>query len=174
MKIKKAIATASANVIVQTLGKDNLNNKMVMTPDPYALDEVIIYSSGGGDSGSAGYVYYVNSSNGSGYSSNAGSYFNSSHGSGGGGGVSASTSVQIATAIEKQINGDKLDACTKAVLDKLKNLKQADIAGKDISMCFWPVARNFECRISTQCHRYNPYRIGLLRKETGRITYRIT
>ena len=44
MKIKKAIATASANVIVQTLGKDNLNNKMVMTPDPYALGEVIIYS----------------------------------------------------------------------------------------------------------------------------------
>lgn len=30
---------------------------------------------------------------------------------------------------EKQIDGTKLDPCTNAVLDKLKNLKQADIAG---------------------------------------------
>ena len=34
-----------------------------------------------------------------------------------------------AAIIEKKIDDTKLDACTKAVLDKLKNLKQADIAG---------------------------------------------
>lgn len=49
-------------------------------------------------------------------------------GGGAGGGNTASTNADIAAAIQKKINADKLDACTKAVLDKLKNLKQADIA----------------------------------------------
>lgn len=45
----------------------------------------------------------------------------------GGGGY---TTIGMATAekIEESINGDKLDPCTKEVLDKMKNLKQSDIA----------------------------------------------
>lgn len=49
-------------------------------------------------------------------------------GNSGGGGITAPTNAEIAAAIQKKINADKLDACTKAVLDKLKNLKQANIA----------------------------------------------
>jgi hypothetical protein len=47
---------------------------------------------------------------------------------GSGGGTSAPTSAQIAAALEEQIDGSQLDRCTKAVLDKLKNLTQNDIA----------------------------------------------
>ena len=57
-----------------------------------------------------------------------------SGGYGGGGGTSGSGSGSGTTGlttfqkVEKNIVSDKLDACTKAVLEKLKNLKQSDIA----------------------------------------------
>lgn len=57
-----------------------------------------------------------------------------SGGYGGGGGTSGSgsgsgtTGVTSFQKIEKNINSDKLDACSKAILDKLKNLTQGDLA----------------------------------------------
>lgn len=38
------------------------------------------------------------------------------------------TDISITQAIEDQIDDSQLDACTKAILDKMKNLKQNDIA----------------------------------------------
>jgi hypothetical protein len=49
-------------------------------------------------------------------------------GGGGGSGITAPTNEQIAAALEKKIDGTNLDPCTQGVLDKLKNLKQGDIA----------------------------------------------
>ena len=66
------------------------------------------------------------------------------HVGGGGSGASALTNAQ---KIEKQINSDKLDACTKAVFDKLKNLKQTDIAGMIES--FRPGGAIFNLNMST-------------------------
>ncbi|MCC9018163.1 hypothetical protein [Flavobacterium lipolyticum] len=106
-------------------------NKSTAKSDPIELDEVIIRREksenkqdyGGG--GSAGGSY--------GGSLNSGSKGNSPKGyvkspGGGGSGSSGSTTSENAQRIEEQISADKLDACTKAVLEKLKNLKQADLA----------------------------------------------
>lgn len=50
-------------------------------------------------------------------------------GSGGSkGGVSAPTPAQIAEALQRQIDGSKLDACSQSVLEALKNSKNCDIA----------------------------------------------
>jgi len=49
-------------------------------------------------------------------------------GGGSGSGITAPTNEQIAAELEKKIDGTNLDACTQGVLDKLKNLKQGDIA----------------------------------------------
>lgn len=51
------------------------------------------------------------------------------YGGGGGGGSSSGGNVPktVSEIIVEHINGDKLDACTKAVLEKLKNLNQNDI-----------------------------------------------
>ncbi|MBF4518750.1 hypothetical protein IRZ71_20540 [Flavobacterium sp. ANB] len=49
-------------------------------------------------------------------------------GGGSGSGITAPTSAQIVAELEKKIDGTKLDPCTKAILDKLKNLTQSDIA----------------------------------------------
>ena len=106
-------------------------NKSTSKSDPFELDEVIIRREksenkqdyGGGGSGGGSY----------GGSLNSGSKGNSPKGyvkspGGGGSGSSGSTTSPNAQRIEEQISADKLDACTKAVLEKLKNLKQADIA----------------------------------------------
>jgi hypothetical protein len=66
---------------------------------------------------------------------------------GGGSGFTAPTAAEIAVAIEKQINADKLDECTKAVLEKLKNLKQGDIAS--MITRFAPAASIFNINMST-------------------------
>ncbi len=49
-------------------------------------------------------------------------------GGGGGSGITAPTNEQITAELEKKIDGTNLDPCTQGVLDKLKNLKQGDIA----------------------------------------------
>ncbi len=79
----------------------------------HALD---MFGSTGGMYGDGLFGGGIGNSGGGGYSWDAG------------GGISAPTSEEIATALEKQINGSQLDPCTKAVLEKLKNLKQGDIA----------------------------------------------
>lgn len=73
----------------------------------------LIYNPRGSDTRGGTYADYTNNIGG---------------GGGAGGGNTAPTNADIAATIQKRINADKLDACTKAVLDKLKNLKQADIA----------------------------------------------
>lgn len=55
-------------------------------------------------------------------------YYSWDAGGGGNSGITAPTPLEIANALEKNINGTELDACSKAVLEKLKNLKQNDIA----------------------------------------------
>ncbi|MEO8237612.1 MAG: hypothetical protein ABI576_05835 [Flavobacterium sp.] len=47
---------------------------------------------------------------------------------GSGGGTSVPTSLQILNALEKQIDGTKLDPCPKTVLEQLKNATNCDIA----------------------------------------------
>lgn len=66
---------------------------------------------------------------------------------GGGSGFTAPTAEEIAVAIEKQINADKLDECTKTVLEKLKNLKQGDIAS--MITRFAPAGSIFNINMST-------------------------
>ncbi|WP_374174939.1 hypothetical protein [Flavobacterium tructae] len=105
-------------------------NKSTAKSDPFELDEVIIRREksenkqeyGGGGSAGGSYGGSLNS----GSKSSTGGFVSAP--GGGGNGSSGSTTSPNAQRIEEQISADKLDACTKAVLEKMKNLKQADLA----------------------------------------------
>lgn len=72
-------------------------------------------------------MYYV-SRRGTDYMGGSSEDYTSGYGGGGGGSGSNTTALTNAQITKKNINSDKLDLCTKSVLDKLKNLKQSDIA----------------------------------------------
>ncbi|UUF16416.1 MULTISPECIES: hypothetical protein [Flavobacterium] len=73
-----------------------------------------------------GYVIIYNN-NGGGYAGDTspGGYTN--HGTGASG-ITAPTPAEIADALQKKIDGSKLDPCPKAVLEQLKNATNCDIA----------------------------------------------
>ncbi len=85
--------------------------------------------------------------------------------SGGGGGVVASNE-EIAQAIEDNIDDSLLDPCTKAILDKLKNLTQSKIAkiftklggNSEIYTLTFEIANNNGNPASTSQTSYNCYK----------------
>jgi hypothetical protein len=91
--------------------------------EPIELDEVVIKAPGPGNPSGVptGSTVVI----GGGPASN---YFSYVSGGGGDGATTVATRAQVAKAIQKKIDGSKLDPCTKAILEKLKNLTQNDIA----------------------------------------------
>ncbi|MCC4922677.1 hypothetical protein [Flavobacterium chungbukense] len=90
---------------------------------PIELDEVVVTAPGPGNPSGipTGSTVVI----GGGPASN---YFSYVSGGGGDGAPTAATRAQVAKAIQKKIDGSKLDPCVKAILDKLKTLTQNDIA----------------------------------------------